>query len=166
MAPCTRRTHLACCTWSPTSCCMLLCCVLRTPKCWPTPWPSCTERTAASAAALALHSWPSLAAACREQRRRQLLRSLARACCTWALCTRRCSPCAARPCLLALLDAPARTAAPACLRTTTRPSEIQMKTKRKQRIESKSTSPRARGGKGLHSQRIHDIRSQISITKS
>ena len=36
LAPCTRRTHLACCTWSPTSCCMLLlCCVLRTPKCWP-----------------------------------------------------------------------------------------------------------------------------------
>ena len=166
MAPCTRRTHLACCTRSPMSCCMLLCCVLRTPKCWPTPWPSCTERTAASAAALALHSWPSLAAACREQRRRQLLRSLARACCTWALCTCRCSPCAARPCLLALLDAPARTAAPACLRTTTRPSEIQTKTKRKQRIESKSTAPRARGGKGLHSQRIHGTRSQISITKS
>ena len=167
LAPCTRRTHLACCTWSPTSCCMLLLCyVLRTPKCWPTPWPSCTERTAASAAALALHSWPSLAAACREQRRRQLLRSSARACCTWALCTRRCSPCAARPCLLALLDAPARTAAPACLRTTTRPSEIQTKTKRKQRIESKSTSPRARGGKGIHSQRIYGTRSQISITKS
>ena len=117
LAPCTRRTHLACCTRSPMSCCMLLCCVLRTPKCWPTPWPSCTERTA-------------------------------------------------RPCLLALLDAPARTAAPACLRTTTRPSEIQTKTKRKQRIESKSTAPRARGGKGLHSQRIHGTRSQISITKS
>ena len=162
---------------------MLLCCVLHTPKCWPTPWPSCTERTAASAAALALHSWPSLAAACREQRRRQLLRSSARACCTWALrcqllrssaracctwalCTRRCSPCATRACMLALLDAPARTAAPACLRTTTRPSEIQTKTKRKQRIESKSTTPRARGGKGLHSQRIHGTRSQISITKS
>ena len=155
------------CTWSPTSCCMLLlCCVLRTPKCWPTPWPSCTERTAASAAALALHSWPSLAAACREQRRRQLLHSQRARAALWALCTCRCSPCAASPCLLALLDAPARTAAPACLRTTTRPSEIQTKTKRKQRIESKSTAPRARGGKGLHSQRIHGTRSQISITKS
>jgi len=103
LAPCTRRTHLACCTWSATSCCMLLLCCSSNPSKVPCLGPAllvrlqplCCVLSLACACPVPCREYPcSKASCCRRLRLRQAaLLDSARA--TSSCCA--CTPTAAWP---------------------------------------------------------------------